>query len=105
MVNQLDNSIRVIGCSDWIFDDNLNIEPIPLTPEILEKCGFEKYDYYPDCECYKVGNYFVSMSEDIWLHQSIGKKQAVILRENMSYLHQLQNLYYALTNTELPITL
>ena len=43
----------------WEFDDKDNQpQPIPLTPEILEKNGFikvnsQRYDYgYPDTDCY-----------------------------------------------------
>ena len=43
----------------WEFDDkNEQPQPIPLTPEILEKNGFikvnsQRYDYgYPDTDCY-----------------------------------------------------
>ena len=47
------------GDTLWVFEDNeYKPQPIPLTPEILEKNGFTKvnsqrYDYgYPDTDCY-----------------------------------------------------
>ena len=65
--------------------------PIPLTPEILEKCGFEN--------SYKFGM--------VW-HNYL-KRYAVVVNgesiENVPQnLHQLQNLYFALTGTELNYT-
>lgn len=73
---------------------------VELTPEILEKCGINKdlpdlYDSYSDSNIIihkEKDGYAVFATE--W---TIG--------ENFKYLHQLQNLYYALTNTELTITL
>ena len=32
-------------CSNWFLDISL-LEPIPLTPEILEKNGFKKFDFH-----------------------------------------------------------
>ena len=71
--------------------------PIPLTPEILEKCGFEQD--------------WVVVGEDreefaIW------KKGSIIFNQRLEasvgwddvdikHLHQLQNLYFAMTGKEL----
>ena len=80
-------------------------EPIPLTPEILEKAGFNEMkdngkgigvfvnDIY-DFEETLLGSgiYTLSIDEDF-------------TKTKIKYLHQLQNLYYALTNTELIINL
>lgn len=72
------------------------IEPIPLTPEILEKCGF----------VHTVGNNYETINFRVWLESTgtyIFFERKIRLR--LDYLHQLQNLYYALTNTELKINL
>jgi hypothetical protein len=78
-----------------------NLLPIPLTPEILEKCGFVKqmmWTYAIDI----VGNiklvYY--LGEKGW---SIGNKNYSDF-SNLNYLHQLQNLYFSLTGTELKYT-
>jgi hypothetical protein len=82
--------------------DNIHTEPIPITNEILEKCGFDYVDHY-------------SCIIDIWeFKKAVGggaifhynsenspRSRQVTLR----YLHQLQNLYFALTGKELPISL
>jgi hypothetical protein len=76
-----------------------SMNPIPLTEEWLIKFGFEKpahswngkifhlsqWDAYPL-------NWCVAMD----------KNGAVIVRK-LKYVHQLQNLYFALTNEELTI--
>lgn len=84
------------------------IDPIPLTPEILENIGFEN---------------FPSGSLDRWklvrfyLESSMHSKEVFQFRwENMDntgsapttkikYLHQLQNLYFALCGEELKVHL
>ena len=79
-------------------------EPIDLTPELLEKCGFEKLEF---------GNGFMFVI-------SLGGGRVFLLKYNplrtdffyehyygtkVQYLHQLQNLYFVLTGEELTITL
>lgn len=67
--------------------------PIPLTPEILtEWCGFEKVN----STWYRLGNLAINISFDLeWCQNWIGIR--------LEYLHQLQHLYSALTQTVLPI--
>ena len=76
-----------------------NIKPIPLTEEILLKCGFDKLPFnnqfsinIGDTPCvavkYEDGSVFF-----------IG----VLTLKNIDSFHQLQNLYFALTGEELEI--
>lgn len=108
--------VGAINDIDKVVLDNQNhiysydyLYPIPLTPEWLERCGFEKKSnemqvdgiemtfhindstYFSSCGglngslavlCLCRGNYFAN---------------------NLQYLHQLQNLYFALTGEELTI--
>jgi hypothetical protein len=80
----------------------IDVSPIPLTPEILEKAGFVKglssaihrrQDYQMErfgiiCICNSENQFFVN-------------GRLVVLK----YVHQLQNLYFALTGEELNIEL
>jgi hypothetical protein len=74
------------------------LKPIPLTEEILFKCGFEEDGqlFHNQIALYKNGvggfNYNVNYFE----HENL---------EEIEHLHQLQNLYCALTGTELEINL
>lgn len=84
--------------------------PIALTPEILEKCGFER----------DAGGWRVKVSEHLFLYW--GEMERIVrmcflggefsypiyLKKpvyHFQYFHQLQNLYFALTGEELTITL
>lgn len=74
--------------------------PIPLTPEILEKAGF-KNRYNKNCFLYKdkIGGWEYQFNGDIF---SVGEQ---VIKNRLQYLHQLQNLYFALTGEELNIDL
>ena len=85
------------------------LKPIPLTPEILTKCGFEKSEYekkeqWLGPEVIRVQPYtkyrICLMVEPFGFYY----QEAVIQIRTIS-LHQLQNLYFALTGTELEVNL
>ena len=88
-------------CASYFFEPDYlfgNIFGIPLTPSILEKCGFEK-----DNE-----NERFQLDTDLGLciYGSIELGVAVnmdykIVGNAVKHLHQLQNLYFALTGEEL----
>jgi hypothetical protein len=90
-------------CISTHWGDDLDdaYRPIPLTEEWLLKFGFEKQidDYY-----YFYG-YYASFDADLpmWFGQE-GCCQKETIKENIKYVHQLQNLYSALTGEELTIT-
>jgi hypothetical protein len=76
--------------------------PIPLTPEILEKCGFERQvdENSEDCFYIPISETFLEIritDKTSWIGE-------VYLPET-KYVHQLQNLYFALTGEELEINL
>ena len=73
-------------------------KPIALTEEILLKCGFEKVDF--DYFILKYGNnecYFSYKKSNLELCRNM---QSTANAE-IKHLHQLQNLYFAITNEEL----
>ena len=73
---------------------------IPLTEEILLKCGFEKnireddFDYWTHKE----------IGEEIWQHDE-GFCHNLCYGGDINYLHSLQNLFFAITGEELNIEL
>ena len=92
-----------------------NIEPIPLNEEILLKCGFEKYIKKSNIDGIEMrlqadgngndGTYFLSCGGfNGGLYVLVLCKGNYICN-NIEYLHELQNLYYSLTKTELQIAL
>ena len=73
-------------------------KPIPLTTEILERCGFDR-------------NCILKISQRLNIEWSYGKEvwltkegEVIYEFENTQHLHQLQNLYFALTGEELNYT-
>ena len=81
------------------------INPIPLTPEILEKCGFENKklgkDYWelPNEKCIN------GWSEEFTFYLPYFEMNTYTGTVSIKALHQLQNLYFALTGEELKINL
>jgi hypothetical protein len=83
-----------IGVVDWN-----NIEPIPLTPEILAQLGFKKLPVSWGCDKFHLTewdefplNWCVSMNVN---------NAILVLR--LVHVHQLQNLYWCLTGQELTL--
>jgi hypothetical protein len=78
-------------------------EPIPLTPKILKKAGFEPMNYGD-------GGFFYEITHGDFTFTQ-GDKNGfceVFLNDTnlrVQYVHQLQNLYFALTGEELTINL
>lgn len=83
------------------------VEPIPLTEESLLECGFTKeYDSF----CYGIelsyGRYLYNDGvNDNKLFASINSAEYPLSRIPIAYLHQLQNVYFALTGEELQVNL
>lgn len=85
---------------EWAFKNNYC--GIPLTPEILEKCGFDNDD----------NDFLKTIDERSSLHINLQKQRTliesydgIIKLNNIKHLHQLQNLHFALTEEELVINL
>ncbi len=99
VVDVLCDSINTIG-GTHLYDD---ISPIPLTPEILIDCGFKNVQgsYYM-----KVGELMLALDKVWWwtnaweADEEFGFNALAAYRE-ITYLHQLQNLYFCLTGQEL----
>lgn len=95
---------------DYYDDDNKSLiltwisnpEPIPITPEILEKAGLTDLNTITTNGgeiFYELVNYELGIC---------GKDSAIsghIYYAKCRYVHQLQNLYFALTGEELEIKL
>ena len=81
-------------------------KPIPLTEEWLLKFGFksrEDNEYgYLRLEN-RVGDFYVRPSYDGGYYWGFGWSNEINNQRNIKCVHQLQNLYFALTNEELMI--
>lgn len=84
--------------------DGWQAEPIPLTPEVLVKCGFVKLKldngfYY---EKYLNNKETLLFSDNILSYGILGASQYEWSAcDHIQSLHQLMNLYHALTGEEL----
>ena len=102
------NELRI---GNWVYDvgntpvqviritkDKLALEtPIPLSAEILEKAGFvSDIDHWYNSPGHEIRILFHDKGVTVCT-------QSVVRPVN--YLHQLQNLYFALTGEELPVEL
>lgn len=79
-----------------------NLFPIPITPEILEKCGFLQHHD----DCYNHVMYIKKVFDGgklLWgvYPNEIGGGVVIRKAKPLESLHQLQNLYFALTGEEL----
>ena len=72
-------------------------QPIPLTHEILENCGFKWNNHKMEFSGFKV---YPSGDE---FHLYVNQLEKYY-DSNITSLHQLQNLYFALTGTELGVS-
>jgi hypothetical protein len=79
------------------------IEPIPFTEEWLLTFGFEKEDKYViiddkchDYRVYNLSNLWYNTARKLWWYN-----HEKLIDAKIDYVHQLQNLYFALTNEEL----
>lgn len=89
---------------------NYRADGIPLTEEILLKAGFSEGlqnfsgAYYKDMPEYSV--MIVSIGEGYNVKLSLpGINGLMTVSRGIQYLHQMQNIFYALTRTELAIDL
>ena len=80
------------------------VKPIPLTPEILEKCGFECVSHGLTTITY-VHKGLPEYGRTCYWHAEIGELNLNYIAIGVKYLHQLQNLYFALTGEELEVNL
>jgi hypothetical protein len=76
----------------FFINETKDIEPIPLTEDWLERFGFEYSDLNGDSGLWKIPPF-----------QIYGKYNQFIYdyELDVNYVHQLQNLYFALTGEEL----
>lgn len=109
VVNELGENVGAVllNRDKYPLPDGWQMAYIPLTPEILEKAGFIQIsDYDPEGPTHRMNSsigvidvcYGYSMVDIV---QNIGR----IRHNKIKYLHQLQNLYFALTGEELTINL
>ena len=81
-----------------------DFEPIPLTEDYLLKFGFNYIRNVNEYHNRKIneGAYYLKPVGDVYNHWYLYHKTKMIT-ENIQHVHQLQNIYFALTGEELTI--
>lgn len=96
---------RSIALDEYYYTCAAVCFPIPLSPGILEYCGFEQESGYWQKSVEEVG---VEKEVPLLRFMTINKTWYFgdfKIPAQPLYVHQLQNLYYALTNQELVVHL
>lgn len=81
--------------------ESTSVNPIPITPEWLERCGYKKDS--TDKKWYKSPHNLPPIYQ--WRPGSFGMDGLPLAAKSIEYVHQLQRLYFALTGEELKIEL
>lgn len=104
IVKEIDNQgvvvfIKETDETEWI--DLFQFTPIPLTEEVLLKCGFEQKDHF--FRLHLVNSIYIEFNSEcnLW-HFDIYMNTS---RIELQYLHELQNIYSSITFKELEINL
>lgn len=87
---------------EWGYDE---IDPIPVTLDVLEKCDLVKHRrfYYANVFYAKKGKFVINQLRDnIEISFAVNSTPGIISDKNLS-LHHLQNMYFALMNEELQV--
>ena len=102
-VNLIGKTLKVTAADILsIYDDNIPVEPILLTEEWLKKFEFVKVGNHYEKNCFNIYKYKYKDEVEIELrNDEDGELFVIELRYN--YVHQLQNLYFAVTGEELTI--
>ena len=101
-------SSKVINIDKFPLPDGWYSDPIPLTPEILEKAGFKKWGHSENDVNYMLTHENFGLATISW-HSSGNhcylEFESTSASQEIKYVHQLQNLVHALTGEELKIDL
>ena len=89
--------VRTVNLSD--------IEPIPLTEKILSKCGFEKVNHINNYSFFSYNRKNGNKNFICDIYENTTRINSYSIGNHVQYLHQLQNLYFALTGKELEVEL
>lgn len=81
------------------------LEPIILTTEILQNCGFEEKSGLMSSTHYEKADLQLRAAGEYFERLSNTTSQVTALKAPVKYFHQLQNLFFAMTGDELEIKL
>jgi len=77
------------------------IEPVPLTDDVLKQCGFVYHDYFKFWQLVTTG---IRSEMDIDSDYDVIDFMHKPIIKNLASLHQLQNVYFMLKGRELKLS-
>jgi hypothetical protein len=89
VINKMNIYIRPETISDF-YNDYISLKPIELSDELLLKFGFDK-----------IGFQFIKDGIELFPIRDLYYRGNFPIKSDIKYVHQLQNLYFALTGCEL----
>jgi hypothetical protein len=92
------HQVKFIDFVNWDENEANQLEYIPISDEILKKCGFKEKNQYSSY--FSINKFEFYIERDILHYDLFGGKSV-----KLKHLHQLQNLYFALTGQELTVNL
>lgn len=101
-VEPFEDDVAKMGMRDKPLNE---LEPIILTAEILEKAGFEEKGGLLALKYFEKGDLQLKQTGEHFQRVLVTKLNTTIFDLPVTCLHQLQNLYFALTSQELEIKL
>lgn len=105
--NRYNNKVLVdLVCDGFITARLDEIQGIPLTEQILLNYGFKKINHIGGYSFYsydrdKMKKRVSFMPLDVYLNPNYVKIANFSVRQNIEYVHQLQNLFYTINGVEL----
>lgn len=96
-----EEKLNGIIISDWQHEDGFEINPIPLTEELILKCGFKRDMRLK--QVFRLG--LINLMHFGTWSLFDDREDMDFLDLPLEYLHQLQNLYFALTGKEIEVKL
>ena len=102
IVNESNGFVLQLNAGDFASINSNSLEPIPLTEEWLLKFGFKAHTYEDEVFGY-VLNDFGYINEYQFRIRNFIYFEGIIIPKAIKTVHQLQNLYFALTVDELTI--
>lgn len=81
------------------------LEPIVLTTEILDNCGFEEKTGLLTEAHFEKGDLQLKFNGEFFQRLALTKIDFTVFELPIKHFHQLQNLYFAMTGEELEIKL
>ncbi len=101
-VEPFEDDVAKMGIRDKALEE---LEPIVLTAEILEKAGFTEKGGILASKYFEKGDLQLKQTGEYFQRALVTKLNTTVFDLPIITLHQIQNLYFALTGEELEVKL